>query len=69
MHDHLPINAGLTFFPKLAAFNISWHERPIRSIYSYVSPKGWLTKPGMENYDGLHAAEYCAWIEEAGVGQ
>ena len=56
-------------FVKLGAFNISWHERPVRSIYSYASPNGWLTKPGMDNYEGSHADEYRAWIEEMGVGQ
>ena len=40
VHDNVPGNAGLTFFPKLAAFNISWHEKRERSIYSYASPKG-----------------------------
>ncbi|WP_366656600.1 hypothetical protein [Fodinicurvata sp. EGI_FJ10296] len=66
LHDHLPNNAGLTFFPKLAAFNISWHENPTRSLYSYIPPeRGWLTKPGMENFDGSHAKEYEEWLEEA----
>ena len=70
VHDNVPYNAGITFFSKLAAFNITWHERPTRSIYSYVAPKkGWLTKPGMANFDGSHAEEYQAWIEKAGVGQ
>jgi hypothetical protein len=43
IHDHLPYS-GLQFFPKLAAFNISWHERPVRSIYSYVKPLGYLIR-------------------------
>jgi hypothetical protein len=41
IHDHLPYSE-LQFFPRLAAFNISWHERPKRSIASYVEPKGYL---------------------------
>lgn len=69
IHDHLPNNAGLTFFTELAAFNISWHENGKRSIYSHVSPSGWLTKPGMDNFEGSHADEYSAWTEEAGIGQ
>jgi len=42
IHDHLPYSE-LQFFPKLAAFNISWHERPKRKIYSYIEPKGFLS--------------------------
>ena len=62
VHDHLPYSA-MQFFPTYAAFNLSWHERPSRSIYSYVPPrKGWLTRPGMPNHDGGHEAEYQEWI-------
>jgi hypothetical protein len=43
IHDHLPYSR-LQFFPKLAAFNISWHERPVRAIYSYVKPLGYLLR-------------------------
>ena len=57
IHDHLPYSS-LCFFPKLAAFNITWYEQPERSIYSYVEPKGYLTKPGMENWAGKHAEWY-----------
>lgn len=32
--------SGLEFYPKLWAFNISWHERPKRQINSYAEPKG-----------------------------
>lgn len=41
VHDHLPYSE-LQFFPKLAAFNIGWHERPKRKIYSYIEPRGYL---------------------------
>ncbi|WP_144293716.1 hypothetical protein [Rhodoligotrophos appendicifer] len=57
IHDHLPYST-LAFFPKLAAFNINWHEQPERRIDSYVAPKGCLTKPGMENHEGSHANWY-----------
>ena len=68
VHDNIPNNSGLTFFPKLAAFNITWHELPTRSVYSYVPPaKGWLTKPGMANYDGLHSDAYQGWSDKMGV--
>ena len=56
IHDHLPY-AHLQFFPKLAAFNIQWHERPAR-IESFIKPRGRLTKPGMANHDGCHAEWY-----------
>lgn len=46
IHDHLPYSE-LQFFPRLAAFNISWHERPKRSIESYIDPKGYLLREFM----------------------
>ena len=57
MHDYLPYSE-IYFFPKLAAFNIGWHEAPKRRINSYVAPKGCLTKRGMENYNGPHTQLY-----------
>ena len=39
IHDHLPYSR-LCFFPKLAAFNIQWHERPARRIDSYAAAQG-----------------------------
>jgi len=57
IHDHLPYSA-LFFFPKLAAFNITWHENPGRRISSYIKPKGILTRPGMDNHDEDHSAFY-----------
>lgn len=62
IHDHLPYSR-LCFFPKLAAFNIHWHERPERMIDSYVKPKGILTRPGMGNHAGSHAAWYAGFPE------
>jgi len=55
IHDHLPYSS-MYFFPKYWAFNLSWHERPIRRIDSYVRPAGCLTKPGMANHAGSHQA-------------
>ena len=57
IHDHLPYSE-LQFFPKLAAFNIGWHEASKRRVYSFIAPRGVLTKPGMPNHDGGHAACY-----------
>lgn len=43
IHDHLPYSE-LQFFPDLCAFNINWHEKPKKSISSYIEPKGCLLK-------------------------
>jgi hypothetical protein len=69
IHDHLPYSS-LYFFPKLAAFNISWHETPVRRIDSYAPPKGCLTRLGMKNHEGLHAERYVgfpALVSESGA--
>ena len=58
IHDHLPYGS-LCFFPKLWAVNIQWHERPARRIRSYAGPAGLLTKAGMANHEGSHAAFYA----------
>jgi hypothetical protein len=43
LHDHLPYSA-IQFFPKLAAFNLTWREDPARRISSYIAPKGLLLR-------------------------
>ena len=60
IHDHLPYSS-LYFFPRLSAFNINWHEAPVRRIDSYAPPKGCLTRPGMPNHQGSHASEYAGF--------
>ena len=58
IHDHLPY-ADMEFFPVRWAFNLTWHEKPKRRVYSHVpGSRGYLTKPGMDNWAGSHAAEY-----------
>ena len=57
IHDHLPYSQ-LQFFPKLAAFNIGWRERPRRRIDSFIAPRGCLTRPGMANQTGDHSHHY-----------
>jgi hypothetical protein len=64
IHDHLPYSE-LQFFPKLAAFNIGWHEFPRRRITSFAPPRGLLTKPGMANHDGDHSGFYPGFPELA----
>ena len=64
VHDHLPYST-MTFFPKLAAFNLRWHEQPTRHIKSEIPPrKGTLTKPGMANFEGDHSDSYSEWVRE-----
>jgi hypothetical protein len=60
IHDHLPYSE-LQFFPKLAAFNIGWHEVPKRTIFSYAAPRGYLTKPGFPNHAGDHGSLYAGF--------
>lgn len=64
VHDHLPYSE-LQFFPRLAAFNIGWHEAPKREIRSYIRPRGLLTRPGMPNHDGDHGDWYAAFPRTA----
>lgn len=45
MHDHIPYS-DLWFFPKLAAFNIAWRPQPLRTISSYIAPRGTLLRAG-----------------------
>lgn len=61
IHDHLPYSS-LCFFAKMGAFNINWHEAPVRQIDSYAQPKGCLTRPGMDNHSGDHQAEYAGLL-------
>jgi hypothetical protein len=41
LYDHLTFHE-VYFFPKLAAFNLTWREAPARRILSYIAPKGTL---------------------------
>lgn len=62
VHDQLPY-ANMYFFPKLAAFNLTWHENAERRIDSYVSPKGCLTQSGMANHKDSHTEWYEGFPE------
>jgi hypothetical protein len=57
IHDHLRYHR-LTVFTHQFAFNIGWHERPVREIYSFVQPRQWLTREPMLNSQGDHSPEY-----------
>lgn len=56
IHDHLPYSQ-LQFFPRLCAFNIGWHEKPKRTVHSFIEPKGTLFKlsPAEPEYQELYA--------------
>ena len=61
IHDNVPSYSEMVFFPKLAAFNLTWAETPKKTISSYISgSKGYLTKPGMDGSEGDHRAEYTS---------
>ncbi|MEM9973526.1 MAG: hypothetical protein AAF771_05055 [Pseudomonadota bacterium] len=45
LYDHLVFHE-VYFFPRLAAFNITWREEPQRRILSYIAPKGTLMGAG-----------------------
>ncbi|ANP67163.1 MULTISPECIES: peptidase M15 [Vibrio] len=65
IHDHVPEYSSMCFFPKLAAFNISWHEKPEKLINSYISgSRGILTKFGWDNFGGSHEEEYFDMLNE-----
>jgi hypothetical protein len=64
IHDNIPAYSSMYFFPKLAAFNISWHQaKPQKRIDSYVRPRGCLTKPQMENHKIDHSGIYQEYID------
>ena len=63
IHDHLPYNSAF-FFRNRAALNLNWRENPKRWIRSYIGSNGkYLTKLGMDNWDGDHSS-YYNWIDE-----
>lgn len=65
IHNHLPYSQ-LQFFPKLCAFNIGWHEQPLRSIYSFIEPKGLLLRgegPGDAYSSFYESSNFPAFID------
>jgi len=54
VHEHLPYST-MEFFPVRWAFNLQWHEKPLRMVYSHIpEARGYLTKPGMPEHDADH---------------
>ena len=66
VHDNIPAYSSMYFFPKLAAFNITWSEKPEKRIDSYITPRGCLTKPGRANFKGSHENDYPEFL--SGIG-
>lgn len=72
IHDNIKAYANLSFFPKYAAFNITWNENPDNSkyIYSYIEnphtgkSSGYLTKQDMDNFTGSHESFYREFLRQ-----
>ncbi|EPX80009.1 hypothetical protein [Litoreibacter arenae] len=54
IHDHLPYSEQW-YFPKLAAFNLTWEPVPRRTISSYIAPRGKLVAAGAAPPENLAA--------------
>ncbi|MEL6520370.1 MAG: hypothetical protein AAFQ66_05375 [Pseudomonadota bacterium] len=52
IHDHLPYSEQW-YFPKLAAFNLTWEPTPRRTISSYIAPRGKLLAAGADPEEPL----------------
>lgn len=72
IHDHIKDYASMNFYPKYAAFNITWSENQDYPKYidSYVAnphtgkSSGYLTKQGMDNFTGSHESFYREFIQQ-----
>jgi hypothetical protein len=64
VHDHLPYSS-MAFFKTCAAFNLNWHESPVREIHSWIGGSGRkkLTGPGAQNHAGDHQSAYAEWLK------
>ncbi len=62
IHDHLPYSS-MYFHKTYWAFNLSWSDRPRRSIGSYPAPAGYLTRAGWANNTGSHEPEWRGLIK------
>ena len=70
IHDHLPYSEQW-YFPKLAAFNLTWEPTPRRTISSYIAPRGKLVAAGAEPAEDTakRAARYKDFPSYRGVMQ
>lgn len=65
LFDHLDFHE-VYFFPKDAAFNITWHEEPEQRILSYAPPKGVLFRRG-DTPDPMRAQRYVDFPPFRGI--
>ncbi|AXI48943.1 hypothetical protein C1J03_16265 [Sulfitobacter sp. SK012] len=70
VHDHLPYSE-MWFFPKLAAFNLVWRPEPLRTISSYIAPKGLLLRTGAAPSEDVatRSARYSDFPPLRGISQ
>ena len=54
VHDHLPYSA-MWFFPRLAAFNLTWREEPARAIDGYMPRRIQLLRAGDDPAEPAHS--------------
>ncbi len=71
-----PAYSEMWFFPKLAAFNIGWHEDAsapksikTRVTNPHTGDKKMLTRTGMANFDGSHETFYREYLVELESGR
>jgi hypothetical protein len=69
IHDMVPDFAEMEFFKINAALNVSWHEKPQKTIRSWIPGIRTLTKPGMDNHYGSHRNLYAAMLDELGLSE
>ena len=62
IHDNLPYHSQF-YFNSNGTLNLGWRENPERWIRSYIEPRGYLTREGMDNWSGGHSEHY-SWIDE-----
>lgn len=62
IHDHLPYHSQF-YFNQNGTLNLGWRETGDRWVRSYIEPRGYLTRKGMDNWEGDHSENY-SWIDE-----
>ena len=65
LFDHLDFH-DVWFFPKNAAFNLTWREEPEHRITSYIEPKGALFRRG-DTPDPERSKRYADFPEFRGI--
>ena len=67
LHDHLPFHA-INFFPRRAAFNLTWREAPEARISSWIGPVRAVLRPGqVPPPEAERRARYADFPEFRGI--